>query len=202
MQARADSQAVECQSAAVHCYDRGAMVPPRWPDGQGRLIPTYPCPRCGREVAVRFRASAWSTCDTSAGSSSPRRRTGTGADTVATGVAIDADDRSYLATTRHFAESIKDRATYEAFERRGVTYAIRLAAGIEDLLARLRGRLSHTPPVRYRSSQYRAARLAGRWRAPRESPDPLLNLNAIRNAFASNRGDTLASRRGDVVPRL
>src|SRR6266478_5138899 len=70
------------------------------------------------------------------------------------------------------------------------------------LLARLRGRLSHTPLVRYRSSQYRAARLAGRWRAPRESPDPLLNLNAIRNAFASNRGDTLASRRGDVVPRL
>jgi len=22
-----------------------AMVPPRWPDEQGRLIPTYPCPR-------------------------------------------------------------------------------------------------------------------------------------------------------------
>jgi hypothetical protein len=32
-----------------------AMVPPRWPDEQGRLLPTYPCPRCGREVAVRFR---------------------------------------------------------------------------------------------------------------------------------------------------
>jgi len=31
------------------------MVPPRWPDEQGRPIPTYPCPRCGREVASRFR---------------------------------------------------------------------------------------------------------------------------------------------------
>jgi hypothetical protein len=31
------------------------MVPPRWPDEQGRSLPTYPCPRCGREVAVRFR---------------------------------------------------------------------------------------------------------------------------------------------------
>src|SRR5882724_7357464 len=31
------------------------MAPPRWPDEQGRLIPTYPCPRCGREVASRFR---------------------------------------------------------------------------------------------------------------------------------------------------
>jgi hypothetical protein len=30
-------------------------VPPRWPDEQGRPLPTYPCPRCGREVAVRFR---------------------------------------------------------------------------------------------------------------------------------------------------
>jgi hypothetical protein len=31
------------------------MVPPRWPDEQGRPLPTYPCPRCGREVAVRLR---------------------------------------------------------------------------------------------------------------------------------------------------
>jgi hypothetical protein len=31
------------------------MVPPRWPDEQGRPIPTYPCPRCGLEVASRFR---------------------------------------------------------------------------------------------------------------------------------------------------
>ena len=32
-----------------------AMVPPRWPDEQGRPIPTYPCPRCGLEVTSRFR---------------------------------------------------------------------------------------------------------------------------------------------------
>jgi hypothetical protein len=31
------------------------MVPPRWPDEHGRPLPTYPCPRCGREVAARFR---------------------------------------------------------------------------------------------------------------------------------------------------
>ena len=31
------------------------MVPPRWPDEQGRPLPTYPCRRCGREVAARFR---------------------------------------------------------------------------------------------------------------------------------------------------
>jgi len=31
------------------------MVPPRWPDEQGRQLPTYPCPRCDREVAARFR---------------------------------------------------------------------------------------------------------------------------------------------------
>ena len=33
-----------------------AMVPPRWPDEQGRPLPTYPCPRpgCGRGVAIRF----------------------------------------------------------------------------------------------------------------------------------------------------
>jgi len=31
------------------------MVPPRWPDEQGRPIPTYPCVRCGLEVASRFR---------------------------------------------------------------------------------------------------------------------------------------------------
>jgi hypothetical protein len=32
-----------------------AMVPPCRPDEHGRPIPTYPCSRCGREVAVRFR---------------------------------------------------------------------------------------------------------------------------------------------------
>jgi hypothetical protein len=31
------------------------MVPPRWPDEQGRPIPTDPCPRCGLEVASRFK---------------------------------------------------------------------------------------------------------------------------------------------------
>lgn len=31
------------------------MVPPRWPDEQGRPLPTYPCSRCSREVTVRFR---------------------------------------------------------------------------------------------------------------------------------------------------
>jgi len=31
------------------------MVPPRWPDKQGGPIPTYPCPRYGLEVALRFR---------------------------------------------------------------------------------------------------------------------------------------------------
>ena len=31
------------------------MVPPRWPEQQGRLLPTYPCPRCRREVATRFK---------------------------------------------------------------------------------------------------------------------------------------------------
>jgi hypothetical protein len=36
-------------------YDSQAMVPPRWPDEHGRLIPTYPCPHCVLEVASRFR---------------------------------------------------------------------------------------------------------------------------------------------------
>jgi len=31
------------------------MVPPWWPDERGKPIATYPCPRCGREVASRFR---------------------------------------------------------------------------------------------------------------------------------------------------
>src|SRR5258708_299430 len=58
---------------------------------------------------------------------------------------------------------------YEALERRGVAYAIRLPANdvleraIEDLLTRPRGRPSHAPPVRYRSFQYRAAS----WDRPR-----------------------------------
>ncbi len=58
---------------------------------------------------------------------------------------------------------------YEALERRGVGYAIRLPANdvleraIEDLLTRPRGRPSHAPLVRYRSFQYRAAS----WDRPR-----------------------------------
>ena len=58
---------------------------------------------------------------------------------------------------------------YEALERRGVAYAIRLPANdvleraIEDLLTRPLGRPSHAPLVRYRSFQYRAAS----WDRPR-----------------------------------
>src|SRR3989441_1011492 len=58
---------------------------------------------------------------------------------------------------------------YEALERRGVRYAIRLPANdvleraIEDLLTRPRGRPSHAPLVRYRSFQYQAAS----WDRPR-----------------------------------
>jgi len=60
-------------------------------------------------------------------------------------------------------------ALYEALERRGVAYAIRLPANdvleraIEDLLIRPRGRPSHAPLVRYRSFQYQAAS----WDRPR-----------------------------------
>ena len=60
-------------------------------------------------------------------------------------------------------------ALYEALERRGVAYAIRLPANqvlertIEDLLTRPRGRSSYAPLVRYRSFQYRAAS----WDRPR-----------------------------------
>ncbi len=60
-------------------------------------------------------------------------------------------------------------ALYEALERRGVAYAIRLPANqvleraIEDLLTRPRGRPSHAPLVRYRSIQYQAAS----WDRPR-----------------------------------
>src|SRR3990170_3375690 len=60
-------------------------------------------------------------------------------------------------------------AFYEALERRGVAYAIRLPANdvleraIEDLLTRPRGRPSHAPLVRYRSFQYQAAS----WDRPR-----------------------------------
>ena len=58
---------------------------------------------------------------------------------------------------------------YEALERRGVRYAIRLPANqvlerrIEDLLTRPRGRPSHAPLVRYRSFYYQAAS----WDRPR-----------------------------------
>jgi hypothetical protein len=54
-------------------------------------------------------------------------------------------------------------ALYEALERRGAAYAIRLPANavleraIEGLLTRPRGRPSHAPLVRYRSFRYRAA---------------------------------------------
>jgi len=60
-------------------------------------------------------------------------------------------------------------ALYEAPERRGVKYAIRLPANhvleraIEDLLTRLRGRPSYAPLSRYRSFPYQAAS----WDRPR-----------------------------------
>jgi hypothetical protein len=60
-------------------------------------------------------------------------------------------------------------ALYEALERRGVAYAIRLPANavleraIEDLLVPPRGRPSHAPRVRYRSFSYQAAS----WDRPR-----------------------------------
>jgi hypothetical protein len=60
-------------------------------------------------------------------------------------------------------------ALYEALERRGVRYAIRLPANdvlerqIEDLLTRPRGRPSYAPLIRYRSFQYQAAS----WHRPR-----------------------------------
>jgi hypothetical protein len=60
-------------------------------------------------------------------------------------------------------------ALYEALERRGVRYAIRLPANdvlerrIEDQLTRPRGRPSHAPLVRYRSFAYQAAS----WDRPR-----------------------------------
>src|ERR1700687_5930728 len=41
--------------ASSLAYPSRHHVPPRWPDEQGRPLPTYPCPRCGRDVAVRFR---------------------------------------------------------------------------------------------------------------------------------------------------
>ena len=58
---------------------------------------------------------------------------------------------------------------YEALERRGVRYAIRLPANdvlerqIEELLIRPRGRPSYAPLVRYRSFRYQAAS----WNRPR-----------------------------------
>ena len=60
-------------------------------------------------------------------------------------------------------------ALYEALERRGVRYAIRLPANqvleraIDDLLVRPRGRPSYAPLVRYRSFHYQAAS----WNRPR-----------------------------------
>src|SRR6266545_4279839 len=60
-------------------------------------------------------------------------------------------------------------ALYEALERRGVRYAIRLPANdvlerrIKDVLIRPRGRPSHAPLVRYRSFQYQAVS----WSRPR-----------------------------------
>jgi DDE family transposase len=60
-------------------------------------------------------------------------------------------------------------ALYEALERRGVRYAIRLPANdvlersIEDLVTRPRGRPSYAPLVRYRSFAYQAAS----WGRPR-----------------------------------
>ena len=40
--------------ASSYCSSR-AMGPPRWPEKQGRPIPTGPCLRCGLEVASLFR---------------------------------------------------------------------------------------------------------------------------------------------------
>jgi hypothetical protein len=37
-----------------HCATIPAWSRPRCPDQQGRPIPTYPCPRCGLQVASRF----------------------------------------------------------------------------------------------------------------------------------------------------
>ena len=60
-------------------------------------------------------------------------------------------------------------ALYEALERRGVRYAIRLPANdalerrFEDLVTRPRGRPSHVPLVRYRGFEYQAAS----WDRPR-----------------------------------
>src|SRR5262249_60794413 len=60
-------------------------------------------------------------------------------------------------------------ALYEALERRGVRYAIRLPANdvlerrIEGLLTWPRGRPSHAPLVRYRNFEYQAAS----WDCPR-----------------------------------
>ena len=59
--------------------------------------------------------------------------------------------------------------SYEALERRGVRYAIRLPANgvleraVEDLLVRPRGRPNYAPLVRYRSFQDQAAS----WHRPR-----------------------------------
>jgi hypothetical protein len=64
--------------------------------------------------------------------------------------------RSWSERTPAFARP----EIYEALERRGVRYAIRLPANdvlerqIEDLLTRPRGRPSHAPLVRYRSFHY------------------------------------------------
>jgi len=78
-------------------------------------------------------------------------------------------------------------ALYEALERRGVRYAIRLPANdvlerqIEDLLTRPRGRPSHAPLVRYRSFQYQAAS----WDRPRTT---LTGTNRAVVRFYNQRG--------------
>jgi len=65
-------------------------------------------------------------------------------------------------------------ALYEALERRGVRYAVRLPANnvlerrIEDLLTRTRGRPSHVPLVRYRS--FEVKRLGSSPASPEKAP--------------------------------
>ena len=69
---------------------------------------------------------------------------------------------------------------YEALEKRGVEYAIRMPANenlewaIAELLFRPPGRPSHKPLVRYRSFQYQA----GSCTKPRRSWEPLAAARA------------------------
>src|SRR5262245_7315936 len=82
---------------------------------------------------------------------------------------IDRDRRRRQTVVVRADAAFAMPAIYEALERRGVRYAIRLPANdvlerqIGDLLTRPRGRPSHVPLVRYRSFEYQAAS----WSRPR-----------------------------------